>query len=241
VNLTKGLVESCDVYFYNLGSLLGPDLLAKYSRDFGFGAPTGIILNNDKPGFIPTSSWYREKYGIPWQPGESLSIAIGQGANQVTPLQLLLAYSAIANGGILYSPLCVDKIISAEGRTVKQFSPIAKGRLPLSQKNLELLRECLWGVVNSPSGTGQLARLARVDVAGKTGTAQVVALKGEGVSRSKHRLSDHAWFAAFAPKEGARIAVVVLVEHGGHGGSTAAPIARRVISRFFDLEGGDHV
>ncbi len=241
VNLTKGLVESCDVYFYNLGSLLGPDLLAKYSRGFGFGAPTGIILSNDKPGLIPTSGWYREKYGIPWQPGESLSIAIGQGANQVTPLQLLLAYSAIANGGILYSPLCIDKIISAEGRTVKQFPPIAKGRLPLSQKNLELLRECLWGVVNSPSGTGQLARLARVDVAGKTGTAQVAALKGEGVSRSKHRFSDHAWFAAFAPKEGARIAVVVLVEHGGHGGSAAAPIARRVLSRFFDLEGGDHV
>ena len=113
--------------------------------------------------------------------------------------------------------------------------------MPLSQKNLELLRECFWGVVNSPLGTGQLARLARVDVAGKTGTAQVVALKGGGMSRPKHRFSDHSWFAAFAPKEGARIAVVVLVEHGGHGGSTAAPIARRVLSKFFDLEGGGRV
>jgi penicillin-binding protein 2 len=241
VGLTKGLVESCDVYFYNLGSLLGPDILAKYARGFGFGVPTGITLRDEKSGLIPTSGWYQARYGIPWQSGESLSIAIGQGSNQVTPLQLVLAYASIANGGILYRPLCIDRIVSVEGNTIKRFSPTIKGRVPLSKENIKLLRECLFGVVNSPSGTGWRARLPHVGVAGKTGTAQVISLNMGKSSRPEHRFLDHAWFVAFAPKEEARIAVVVLVEHGGHGGSAAAPIAKKIISKFFELEEGDYV
>ena len=241
IDLVRGVAESCDVYFYNLGSLLGPDALAKYAKGFGFGVLTGISLNNEKPGFIPTSGWYQSRYGIPWQAGESLSIAIGQGSNQVTPLQLVMAYASIANGGILYKPLCVDRIVTIDGRVIKRFDPQIKARIPLSQENIKLLRECLWSAVNTPSGTGWRARLPHVDVAGKTGTAQVISLNREKSSQPGRRFLDHAWFVSFAPKEGARIAVVVLVEHGGHGGSAAAPIAKKVISRFFVLEEGGHV
>lgn len=241
VDLMKGLVESCDVYFYNLGSLLGPDLLAKYARGFGFGIPTGIALSDEKSGLIPTPVWYRGRYGIPWQSGESLSIAIGQGSNQVTPLQLVLAYASIANGGILYRPLCIDRIVTVEGRILKRFNPTIQGRAPLSRENIKSLRECLFGAVNSPSGTGWNARLPHIDVAGKTGTAQVISLRRGKPSRSGRRFLDHAWFVAFAPKEDARIAVVVLVEHGGHGGSAAAPIAKKIISKFFELEEGGYV
>ena len=158
----------------------------------------------------------------------------------MTPLQLVLAYAAIANGGALYRPLYVDKIVSVDGKTIKRFPPTIKGRVPLSQESLALLRDCLWGVVNSPSGTGRLARLDNVNVAGKTGTAQVVSLKRAGASGQERRFLDHAWFVAFAPKEEAKIAVVVLVEHGGHGGSAAAPVAKRVISKFFALGENGH-
>jgi len=236
IDLVGGLAESCDVYFYNLGSLLGPDALAKHAKGFGFGVLTGISLNNEKPGFIPTSGWYQSRYGIPWQAGESLSIAIGQGSNQVTPLQLVLAYASIANGGILYKPLCIDRIVDVEGSVIERFDPTIKARIPLSQENIKLLRDCLWGAVNSPSGTGWRARLPHIDVAGKTGTAQVISLSKEKSSQLGDSFMDHAWFVAFAPKESAQIAVVVLVEHGGHGGSAAAPIAKKIISRFFELE-----
>jgi len=241
VDMVKGLVESCDVYFYNLGSLLGPDILAKFARGFGFGATTGICLKDERAGLVPTSSWYQARHGIPWQAGESFSIAIGQGSNLVTPLQLVLAYASIANGGILYKPLCVDKIVSADGKTLKKYSPVIRGKVPLSKNNLLFLRECLSGVVNSPGGTGGRARLPNIEVAGKTGTAQVVSLgRGRAVS-TKEMFSDHAWFVAFAPKDETRVAAVVLVEHGGHGGSVAAPIAKQVMSKFFDLVGDDSV
>ena len=239
--MVKGLVESCDVYFYNLGSMLGPDMLAKFARGFGFGATTGIFLKDEKAGLIPTSSWYQARHGIPWQAGENFSVAIGQGSNLVTPLQLVLAYASIANGGILYKPFCVDKVVSADGKTLKKYSPVIRGKVPLSKENLLFLRECLSGVVNSPGGTGGRARLPNFEVAGKTGTAQVVSMGGGRGGPTKEMFSDHAWFVAFAPKDEARVAVVVLVEHGGHGGSIAAPIAKKVLSKFFDLEVDDNV
>ncbi len=236
VSLMKGIAESCDVYFYQLGILLGPDLLADYARGFGFGTPTGIILKNEKSGFIPTTDWYRRRYRMPWQKGESLSIAIGQGSNLVTPLQLLMAYAAIANGGTLYKPYCIDRVVTVEGQVVERTYPQRRGRVPLSNENRELLMKSLWEVVNTPKGTGTLASIPERDVSGKTGTAQVVSLPKKKENADQETFSDHAWFAAYAPGDEARIAVVVFIEHGGHGGSTAAPIARTVISRFFELE-----
>jgi len=231
----KGIVESCDVYFYHLGSLLGPDILERYARGFGFGLKTGIDLNNEKGGFIPTASWYRKRYDMPWQAGESLSVAIGQGSNQVTPLQLVMAYSALANGGNVYRPFYIDRVITVGGEILEHAPAADRRRLPLSEKTRELLKEALWGAVNQPTGTGTLAALPDRDVSGKTGTAQVVSLAKNGQSQQGMPL-DHAWFVAYAPKEEARIAIVVFIEHGGHGGSAAAPIAGEVISRFFELE-----
>jgi penicillin-binding protein 2 len=236
VSLVKAMVESCDVYFYHLGSLLGPDPLADYAKGFGFGTPTGISLQNEKGGLIPTSAWYKKKYRIPWQAGESLSIAIGQGSNLVTPLQLVMAYAAMANGGKLYTPYCIDRVVSVEGVVQEDNNPLSKRGIPLSKENSDLLKECLWGVVNTPTGTGTLAAIPQRNVSGKTGTAQVVSLTKKKENTDRDIYSDHAWFAAYAPGDEARIAVVVFVEHGGHGGSAAAPIAHAVISRFFELE-----
>ena len=241
VSLMKGIVESCDVYFYHLGSLLGPDLLADYAKGFGLGTPTGISLQNEKGGLIPTSSWYQKRYGIPWQAGESLSIAIGQGSNLVTPLQLVMVYAAMANGGTLYEPHCIERVVSVEGELKEYTSSKTRGRIPISEANKILLKECLWGVVNTPTGTGTLAAIPQRDVSGKTGTAQVVSFTKRKEGTGKDTFSDHAWFAAYAPGDEARIAVVVFVEHGGHGGSAAAPIAHTVISRFFELEEEGHV
>jgi penicillin-binding protein 2 len=235
VNLMKGIVESCDVYFYHLGSLLGPDILEEYARGFGFGLKTGVDLNNEKGGLIPTAAWYRKRYNMPWQAGESLSIAIGQGSNQVTPLQLVMAYSALANGGILYRPFYINRVITVAGKILERAPSTEGRRLLLSEKTRELLKDTLWGAVNQPTGTGTLAAVPDRDVSGKTGTAQVVSL-GKNAQSQKGMPLDHAWFVAYAPKEEARIAIVVFIEHGGHGGSAAAPIAREVISHFFELE-----
>jgi len=231
----KGIVESCDVYFYQMGSLLGPDILEQYARGFGFGLKTGIDLNNEKGGLIPTAAWYRKRYNMPWQAGESLSIAIGQGSNQVTPLQLVMAYSALANGGYLYRPFYINRVITVAGKILERAPSPDRRRLPLSEKTRELLKDTLWGAVNQPTGTGTLAAVPDRDVSGKTGTAQVVSL-GKDAQSQKGMPLDHAWFVAYAPKEEARIAIVVFIEHGGHGGSAAAPIAREVISHFFELE-----
>ena len=236
VSLVKGIAESCDVYFYQLGVLLGPDLLAGYAKGFGFGAPTGISLKNEKSGFIPTSDWYRKRYGMPWQTGESLSIAIGQGSNLITPLQLVMAYAAMANGGWLYKPYCIDRVVTVEGEVKESTGPERRGSVPLSVENRALLMKSLWEVVNTPVGTGTLASIPEKDVSGKTGTAQVVSLAKKKENADQDTFSDHAWFAAYAPGDEARIAIVVFIEHGGHGGSAAAPIARVVISRFFELE-----
>jgi penicillin-binding protein 2 len=236
VSLVKGIAESCDVYFYQLGILLGPDLLAGYAKGFGFGAPTGITLKNEKSGFVPTSGWYRKRYGIPWQTGESLSIAIGQGSNLVTPLQIVMAYAAVANGGKLYEPYCIDRVITVEEEVIESTKPKERGSIPLSEKNRALLMQSLWEVVNTPVGTGTLASIPEKNVSGKTGTAQVVSLAKKKENADRDTFSDHAWFAAYAPGDEARIAVVVFIEHGGHGGSAAAPVARTLISHFFKLE-----
>jgi len=237
VKLHRAIVESCDVFFYQVGQRLGVDTLAKYAEGFGLGKPTGISLGDEKPGLIPTSDWKEKVYNEAWYEGETLSCAIGQGYVLVTPLQLLNVISAIANGGILYLPQIVERVETTSGRAVKSYPPIAMGKIPLSPENLAIIREALSGVVNEARGTGRSARLKGATVSGKTGTAQVISLREE-VEKEKdvpyeHR--DHAWFVAYAPQENPIISVVVLVEHGGHGASAAAPLAREVIGKYLSI------
>jgi penicillin-binding protein 2 len=236
VSLHRALAESCDVYFYQVGLRVGVDALAEYANRMGLGHKTGIDFEYEKSGLIPTANWKKLAKGERWQEGETLSISIGQGFNLVTPLQVCQMTSALANGGTLYKPFLVEKILDPEGQVVKDFAPTVEVELAGMDKYLELIRDGLVGAVNDRHGTGKEARLKGITVAGKTGTAQVVTMeKFKEVSEEdveyKHR--DHAWFTSFAPAENPEIAVTVLVEHGGHGGSAAAPVAKKVLAKYF--------
>lgn len=236
VKLHRALVESCDVFFYQVGQRLGIDTLAKYAKGFGLGKSTGITLRDEKPGLIPSSEWKKKAYGEVWYAGETLSCAIGQGFVLVTPLQLLNVISSIANGGILYRPQIVERIERTNGKVIKSYPSAPIGKIPLCQENLQLIQHALYGVVYEPHGTGRSARIKGVDLAGKTGTAQVISLS-ENVKDEDlpHEYRDHAWFVAYAPVENPFISVAVLVEHGGHGASAAAPLAREVIKKYFTI------
>ncbi len=237
LNVVSALSESCDVFFFQVGEKLGVDRLADFAKSCGLGMRTGIQLDNEAAGLIPTSAWKLRKMGTPWQAGETLSAAIGQGFNLVTPIQMVSLVAALANGGTRYRPLVVERIKSVEGSTVELGVPEPLGMLPASEKTLRLLRGGLVDAVNKPTGTGWIARIAGVQVAGKTGTAQVVAIEDDqdrSGEETPFRFRDHAWFVAFAPAENPRVAVAVLVEHGGHGATAAGPIAREMIRTYLE-------
>jgi penicillin-binding protein 2 len=243
ISLHRALAESCDVYFYQVGLKVGVDGLAEYANSLGLGARTGIELDYEKSGLIPTAAWKKLAKGERWQEGETLSIAIGQGFNLVTPLQVCQMTSALANGGYLYKPFLVEKIIDPEGEVIREEKPSVALELVGMDNYLALIREGLIGAVNDRHGTGSAARLKDITVAGKTGTAQVITLeKFKAVNEEDvaylHR--DHAWFTSFAPAEKPEIAVTVLVEHGGHGGSAAAPMAKKVMERYFAGKSGEN-
>jgi penicillin-binding protein 2 len=233
--LHDALVQSCDVYFYTAGLKLGIDRLAFFARGFNLGRRTGIPLPNEQPGLVPTAAWKEARFGEVWGAGETVSASIGQGFNLTTPLQLAVAYAAIANGGRVVRPRLVLSMQDRDGNARPAPAPEIRSTVPVSEKNLALVREALIGVVEEPRGTGGRSRVPGMRVAGKTGTAQVVHLKHteeleEHEVPIKYR--DHAWFVAFAPADAPRIVVVALNEHGGHGGSAAAPIAQRVLARW---------
>jgi penicillin-binding protein 2 len=241
VDLYRAIVESCDVYFYNAGSQVGVDTLAAYARGFGFGTKTGIILPSEEDGLIPTREWKLRKFGESWQPGETVTLSIGQGFILVTPIQLLRAYCAVANGGTLYRPRLIRSIRTEGGEIVEEFEPQVQGRIPVSPETIKLLQRALWGAVNDERSTGGALKRRNRDVCGKTGTAQVIE-QPEEEDREKeqedipYQHRDHALFVCYAPYERPEVGVMVVVEHGGHGGSVAAPIARKVIDRYFDLK-----
>ncbi len=237
VVLRKAIAESCDVYFYQVGQKVGVDRLAWYAKACGLGAETGIRLPHEKDGLIPTAAWKKRRVGVRWQGGETLSMAIGQGYDLVTPLQMAVLISAVANGGIRYRPIILNKAETAEGKVVRRFEKQILGRLPVSPRHLALIRRGLWEVVNGRRGTARIAKLKDIAVCGKTGTAQVFSRKANESIKEEdmaYRLKSHAWFVAYAPAEKPEIAVVVLVEHGAHGSRSAAPIARDVIQAYLD-------
>jgi penicillin-binding protein 2 len=231
ISFHDALVESCDVYFYTMAERIGFDRIAEYARKLGLGSLTGINLPDEKPGLIPTSEWKQKKTGEHWYPGDTYINAIGQGFVLVSPIQAARMISAIANGGYLYRPILLKQTRNRETGVVKNFTTIHKEDLHLHQEALDQIRRALAGVVAEPGGTGHAAQTPVATVAGKTGTAQVIAQKIAGRKLAEQN-RDHAWFVAYAPVEKPKIAVAVLVEHGGHGGSAAAPVAKRVIEEY---------
>ena len=236
VDLNRALVESCDVYFYHLGVRLGVDRIAHYAHQLGLGRKTGFNLGHEESGLIPTAEWKRKRWGTPWQGGETVSTAIGQSFVLVTPLQVATFVSAVFNGGHLYRPQVTQWVRKTGGESIFEFTPQLIRNVEIKPEYLELVKKALSGAVNDPRGTGSKARLADIMVAGKTGTAQVVNLKKEKEAKAKGEIPwkyrDHAWFVAVAPADAPRITVAVLIEHGGHGGSAAAPIAKTLIEAY---------
>jgi len=243
ISLHRAIVESCDVYFYNVGKLVGVDKIAEYAYAFGLGRATGIDLPREKNGLIPTSEWKLSRFKEIWQLGETISISIGQGFDLVTPIQLVNAYAALANGGTIYKPRIVKRIETADGRILKTFEPEPKSTLPLSKETMDILTHALWGVVNENGGTGQALRRKEADVCGKTGTAQVVGLPDNENARKRiisAKFRDHALFVCFAPYKNPEIAIAVIAENAGHGGSAAAPIARKITDAYFENKNTNH-
>lgn len=237
MNIKKALIQSCDVFFYQLGIKLGIDTIAKYAKKVGLGSLSGLSVQNEKKGLIPTAKWKEEERGEAWLSGETVSASVGQGYNLVTPLQLVNLISTVANGGTLWKPTLVKRIESIDGNVVEEVTPTIIKRVDIGFETMNIIREALLGVVHDKGGTAWRARIKNIQIAGKTGTAQVVRIKDEDDKGDDVplKLRDHAWFIAYAPYDAPEIAVAVIVEHGGHGGATASPIARSIIKTYYKL------
>lgn len=236
VNLLKAIGESCDVYFYQVGLKVGVDVLAEYAEKLGLGKKTGIEMEYEKSGLAPTKKW-KEKYrNAKWQEGETLSVAIGQGFNLVTPLQMCSMTATLANGGKLYRPQLIEQVIDPEGKIIETFSPELVSEITGLDQYFKTIRRGMEEVVQGKRGTARSVAIEGLRIGGKTGTAQVVkvaqyrGLKEEDIP---YKYRDHGWFTCYAPAEDPEIAVTVLVEHGLHGGSGAGPIARAILNQYF--------
>jgi penicillin-binding protein 2 len=247
VNAKQSMAYSCDTWFFKVADTLGLDPIAEMGRELGLGSPTGIGVLGEVPGIMPTEEYHDRLSPGGYTKGMALNSAIGQGDDNVTPLQLAGVYAALANGGKLYKPQLVQRIEDLDGRVVESYDPEVVRTVNMNPDHLKVIVEGLVAVANAPGGTAFRARqqyregLKDIEVAGKTGTAQVVAI---GAVRLKtHQMEfftrDHAWFAGFAPVNKPEIAVVVLNEHGGHGGVDAAPTGMAVLARYFELKHQD--
>ncbi|MGQ9493050.1 MAG: penicillin-binding protein 2 [Anaerolineae bacterium] len=234
LNVTEAIAQSCDIYFYQVGggfenfNGLGIDKLGEYARAFGFGELTGIALPGEATGLIPDDHWKRMTYGETWVTGDTYNAVIGQGYILVTPLQLLNATAAIANGGTLYRPQVVYRIVDNEGRIIQDYRPEIIRQLPISAQNLEIVREGMRAAVTR--GTAHRANLREIAVAGKTGTAEY-----PGPRDAEGYLPTHAWFTAFAPYDEPEIALVVFVSGGHEGAKVAVPIAAQILRAYYGL------
>lgn len=240
VNLNQAMAQSCDVYFYQVGQKLGVNRLASYATDLGLGSKTGIALEHEKAGLVPTTSWKKKAKRERWQDGETLSVAIGQGFNLATPLQICRMTAATANGGTIYRPQFIETITDPDGQVLQQLQPIIDKKVKNSSRALRIIRKGLVAAVNDEDGTGKMAKMKNIVVGGKTGTAQVVRLaqyRGLPESKIPYKARDHAWFTCYAPADKPEIAITVLVEHSGHGGSVAAPIAGKILKEYFKKYG----
>lgn len=225
VDMMRSLIESCDVYYYQMAERLGIDKLEQFAKACGFGAPTGIDLPHEKSGLVPSKSWKRRRFGEPWHRGETLNVSIGQGFTLVTPVQVAVFVSSLMNGGKLLKPsLLLDE------------PTIVKGTTPMTTQGRKLVMEAMRLTVATDAGTAKVLRRPDAVLGGKTGTAQVVRIVGEErlkVEQMAYEHRDHAWMASWGEKDGKRYVVVCMLEHGGHGGSAAGPVVKRVYDKLF--------
>lgn len=230
MNLEKAIQHSCNIYFYNLGKLLGIERIAAYARQCGLGQLTGIDLPGEKRGLVPDPEWKRQNRGAPWYPGETISVSIGQGPLLVTPLQVAVLTSMIARRGQRIIPHLFLKVEKREG-TSQYYSPPCEEEKPglKDKKVFERIISGMWKSVNA-GGTGQGARLEGYDICGKTGSTQVISR--DTADKMKKKIKTHSWFTGFASRHDPRVVVTVIVEFGGMGGQTAAPIARQLFELY---------
>jgi len=233
MNVTQALVHSCDVFFYTAGQRMGIDTIASYAKLFGLGSPTGIELPSERGGIVPSPDWKVKARGEQWLPGETISASIGQGFVTVTPIQMASLTATVANNGVPVRPRLVRAVMDRATGRVLELPSVPLSRLNLKPDTLAIIRSALAGVVTE--GTATRAKSSLVTIAGKTGTAQIAALRPGPEKDIPKKFRDHAWFVSYAPVEAPRIAVVILVEHMGHGGSAAAPLAKQMIEAFVKL------
>lgn len=239
VNVVSALTQSCDVFFYRVAQKLkSVDDIAKYALQLGLGAKTGIELAREVPGLIPTEAWKMNRFNVPWSPGESLYVAIGQSFVLTTTIQLANAYAALVNGGTLFKPHVVKAIQNEDGKVLKEFVPQVMKKVNLSAKTISLVEEGLWGVVNSPTGSAHSQAIPGMEYSGKTGTVQVVTQRadkmyGKGACESmRYNQRHHGVFVGYAPIKDPSIVVAVIAEHACSGSQGAAPVAKEVIKTY---------
>jgi len=240
INLHDGITKSCDVVFYKLGIKLGVDKVFKYASKLGLSQRTGIDLPDETAGLMPSSKWKMDRFGVKWMPGEDLSMAIGQGYDLVTPLQLVDLYAGMATGKI-YKPYVVKKMQDVDGKVISTTTPKVNSTIDIKPMNKEFLMKALWGVVNEQSGTAWNHRVEGLDIAGKTGTVQLSGISAQDIYKKCENLPElkryHGWFVGLAPYDKPEIAVAVIAEHSCHGSSGAAPLATQIIRAYYDKYG----
>jgi penicillin-binding protein 2 len=237
VNVVSALTHSCDVFFYRVAQKLkSVDDIAKWAFHLGLGKKTGIELGREVPGLIPTEAWKQQRFNVPWSPGETLYVAIGQSFVLTTTIQLANAYASLVNGGTLFKPHVVTAIQSEDGKTLKEFLPQVLDKTKLKPETVELVTQGLWGVVNIPGGTAYSQHIPGMEFAGKTGTVQVVTQKAEKIYQKcenlRYNQRHHGVFVGYAPVKNPTIVVAVVAEHACSGSHGAAPIARELIKTY---------
>ena len=239
INLYRAIAESVDTYFYSLGVKISVNKLANYAFKFGFGKKTGIDLPDENPGFIPTRQLVYKIYHRRWYKGSTLSAIIGQSYDIVTPIQLVTAYSSIANGGNMYRPYLLKKIVSQNGRILKEMKPKLIKHIDIKKSYLSAVKKGLCDVVNKDYGTAVNGRIDGITFCGKTGTAQIISKTYSiyDIKKIPRKYRDNAWFVGFAPLKNPKIAVVVLDMHANFLGANAAVIAKKIVEKYLEQKG----
>jgi penicillin-binding protein 2 len=228
LNLHDAILKSCDVFFYTVGMKLGIDRLSYYASKLGIGHKTGIDLPSEEPGLMPSSEWVERVFHRKWYAGETISVAVGQGAVTTTPLQLARMIGGIASGGVFKQP-----------HLLKDAQNVGEERFQISEPTIEKLTDAMYGVVNEPGGTGGALKLTGVEFSGKSGTAQVIGYSTRDRLGKQKKFEDNAWFVGYAPKRNPEIVVAVLVQESGqHGGAASGPVVRDIIKTYYDKKNG---